>query len=156
MAEYMIETATGLPSADLFATFRQAFADYAAPPGDMPLGRFETMLRQRGYTAGLSAVAIAGDGIAGFWLTGTDGARADRGAYVIAMGVVPASRQHRPARALPAHPIGGYHRQCARTRLVRPAGLPEAPCSQLLYAACARTARSQKRCRDRAPLLNRP
>jgi ribosomal protein S18 acetylase RimI-like enzyme len=90
MVNYYTLEDTPLP--DIHAAFCRAFADYQVQ-FEMPLWRYESMLRRRGYAPHLSMGAFHRDELVGFLLNGVRDWQGRRTAYDTGTGVVPEHRR---------------------------------------------------------------
>ncbi|MEM7223340.1 MAG: GNAT family N-acetyltransferase [Pseudomonadota bacterium] len=86
-----IRSCRDTPLADLHELMCAAFADYVLPMRPTQ-DQFRLMLRQRGFDAAFSKIAIENDKAVAFWFIGYDPAIPTSG-YVVASGTIPSHRR---------------------------------------------------------------
>jgi len=96
---YRISNCRGFSDERLYAAMNAAFADYVVPLTLTETG-FRTFQRQRGFSADLSFVALNGDDIVAFWLSGDSKRQYGHRAYTLSVGTLPDHRRRGLSRKL--------------------------------------------------------
>lgn len=102
MTGFDYRTLEGVPTEVVHVAFCEAFSDYLVKM-DMPLWKFETMARRRGYEPRVSLGAYDGDRLVGFVLNGLRSWNGRATAYDAGTGVVPDHRRRGITTALFTH-----------------------------------------------------
>lgn len=99
MMGYEIKNCCSFGPQQLCAAMNAAFSDYVVPMS-LTLEQFEHFQRQRGFVAAQSFVALEGNEIAAFWLSGLPDPYNGNRAYTLSVGTHPGHRRKGLSRRL--------------------------------------------------------